>query len=151
MMCNRSGCDRAAAVRGLCHRDYMRLRRRGSPDAVGPKGARPARPLLERIEALSVPSGDCRLWTRSTNADGYGRIMVGSRSDGTRHLMQAHRAAFEAYHGVKLTDDEHVLHTCDTPPCVARAHLFLGDQAANMADMKAKGRGRSGNSKRKHD
>jgi hypothetical protein len=33
-----------------------------------------------------------------------------------------------------------VLHRCDTPACVRPAHLFLGSQAENVADMMAKGR-----------
>jgi hypothetical protein len=36
-----------------------------------------------------------------------------------------------------------VLHRCDNPPCTNPSHLFLGDAAANGADMASKGRARS--------
>ena len=39
-----------------------------------------------------------------------------------------------------------VMHICDQPMCVNKGHLRVGTQRANMADMKAKGRG-SGNIK----
>lgn len=43
-------------------------------------------------------------------------------------------------HNGPITSDQWVLHKCDTPRCVNPNHLFLGDAAANVADMDAKGR-----------
>ncbi len=51
----------------------------------------------------------------------------------------AHRAAWEYTRG-PVPAGLFVLHRCDNPPCCNPAHLFLGTQADNMADMQAKGR-----------
>ena len=40
----------------------------------------------------------------------------------------------------EIPDNLYVLHSCDTPLCINPAHLFLGDQHANMADMMSKNR-----------
>jgi 6-phosphofructokinase len=45
-----------------------------------------------------------------------------------------------AIHCGPVTSDEHVLHRCDTQPCVNPEHIFKGDQAANMQDKVRKGR-----------
>ena len=34
-----------------------------------------------------------------------------------------------------------ICHQCDNPLCVRPDHLFLGDDRANLADMRSKGRG----------
>lgn len=52
----------------------------------------------------------------------------------------AHRVGWEMRHG-PIPPDVSVLHRCDTPRCVE--HLFLGTQADNVVDMRAKGRGAS--------
>jgi HNH endonuclease len=43
-------------------------------------------------------------------------------------------------HGHIVKDTDVVRHICDNPPCVNPAHLIVGTQAQNMADMKIKGR-----------
>lgn len=70
-------------------------------------------------------------WLR--DKDGYGHGTRGGKS------WRAHRWAWTQKHG-PIPASMLVLHHCDNPPCINDEHLFLGDSAANMADMAAKGR-----------
>lgn len=73
----------------------------------------------------------CWNW-RAAKSKGYGVFIL----DGDRCL--AHRLIFKiAAHD---PGELFVLHKCDNPACVNPAHLFVGDQSANMQDMAAKGR-----------
>jgi hypothetical protein len=82
--------------------------------------------------------GPCLLWTGTqlNRRGGYGTFY-----DDDQKLKRAHRVAWEIATGAELTPEQHVMHRCDVPPCVRFDHLRLGDQAENMADMTAKGRG----------
>lgn len=74
----------------------------------------------------------CWLWTAGVR-NGYGKF----RYKGAAAL--AHRVAWELTFG-PIPAGAHVLHRCDTPPCVNPDHLFLGTHADNMADRDWKGR-----------
>ena len=78
--------------------------------------------------------GEC--WARSgaNNGKGYGVFMRAGRGK-----VLAHRFAYELTYG-PIPDELQVLHKCDNPPCCRPDHLFLGDAAANSADMVRKGR-----------
>lgn len=93
-----------------------------------------ARRLMARVEKLPDAPG-CWIWTGYCNADGYGKI---GRRGGP---VSVHRASYELFVG-EIPDGLQVLHRCDVPCCANPAHLFLGTQRDNIADMVSKGRQR---------
>jgi hypothetical protein len=96
-------------------------------------------PLKERLERLSKPvQSGCIEWQSSTR-NGYGRLIIGSRTDGTRSSVSAHRLSYEIHVG-KIPDGFFVCHTCDNPKCINPDHLFVGTRQDNTDDREAKGR-----------
>lgn len=92
------------------------------------------RPLTERFwEKVDVGGPDeCWDWQGARAHYGHGIINVTGRS------LLAHRVAWSITHGDPA--EANVCHRCDNPPCCNPAHLFLGSQADNIADMHRKGR-----------
>jgi len=93
--------------------------------------------LAERLERNSQQEGECRVWVRSRNNQGYGRIKVEGRG------VDAHRAAWIARHGY-IPQGLCVLHRCDNPPCIRVDHLFIGTRGDNNRDRNDKGRSACG-------
>jgi hypothetical protein len=83
---------------------------------------------------------ECWEWTGCT-ACGYGMAYAS-----TGRYVKAHRFAWTLLGGV-IPHSLGVLHKCDNRICVRPSHLFLGNNAANVADMVAKGRQRGAPSK----
>jgi hypothetical protein len=81
------------------------------------------------------PRSGCHLWCASTNRFGHGQLNIGGK------VFGAHRLAWIAKHG-PIRKGLFVCHRCDEPRCCNPDHLFLGTHTENMADMKAKNRGR---------
>lgn len=71
-------------------------------------------------------------------------IYTGPRANGSGHGSfgrrgLAHRISYTMHFG-PVPAGMVVMHSCDNPPCVNPAHLTIGTQADNLADMTAKGR-----------
>lgn len=148
--CQADSCDRPARpYRPYCGTHSHRFYKYGDPLAHIPVVQRTGLPLLtgqhDRVPLADrfyprlspVPSG-CIEWTGPLDDHGYGRISEGGRGG---RILKAHRVGWELLNG-PVPDGLYVLHHCDNPPCCNPAHLFLGDQVANVQDMIAKGRDR---------
>lgn len=87
---------------------------------------------------------DCWEWNAfKTKKFGYGAFRLNGR------MHNAHRISWLLSRG-EIPAGICVLHKCDNPPCVNPAHLFLGTQADNVKDCKAKGRTQRYNAKKSH-
>lgn len=86
-------------------------------------------PLIERLLRRSVIDGECWLW-QGASVKGYGRTVVGSRTDGTRRKVLVHVAVWEEAHGPK-PDGMTIDHECERTLCFRPEHLRLMTQREN--------------------
>lgn len=93
----------------------------------------PARPIKERIaESVQVnPNTGCWIWQKSKSRNGYGKMFVGSKRDGTNRLGEAHRVAYEAYRG-PIPAGLECDHLCRRRDCVNPDHIELVTHMENM-------------------
>lgn len=82
----------------------------------------------------TVVSGECLLWTRCINTDGYPRASYKGSSNG-----KVHRIVYELATGEDITGKV-VRHSCDNPLCINPDHLQSGTPIENMKDRRERGR-----------
>jgi hypothetical protein len=129
--CSFGGCSSSVKARGLCdghlYQDYRGQELR--PIArFGSDGER----VFAKIDRRGPD--ECWLWRGRKTVCGYGEVRFGGKS------QLAPRVVYSLAVG-PIPDGLYVLHRCDNPPCCNPAHLFVGTQRDNVADMMAKGRG----------
>lgn len=94
--------------------------------------------LLARLEAQTVKAvGGCWEWVGYRRNSHYGSLTVRNRP------VDVHKLSY-AIHVGPIPHGRVVRHDCDNPPCWRPAHLLLGSQAQNVADMWNRGRARPG-------
>jgi hypothetical protein len=111
-----------------CSRSCLNLSQTGQ--------SRPGRPIEERFwekVAISGPD-DCWLWLGAKTKEGYGSIGHNGR------VRRATHVSWELRYGAPFPPRKLACHTCDNPPCVNPAHIFVGTKQENADDMARKGR-----------
>jgi hypothetical protein len=94
--------------------------------------------FLDKIFVGDPDNGEHWVWQGDTRKDGYGYFEMNHGDGHTR--IQANRASYIIFVDPNLSEDDVILHLCDTRMCVNPNHLFAGPQQENMDDMEAKGR-----------
>lgn len=74
-------------------------------------------------------SGECLLWTRCLNSEGYGRLSINGDVN-----IKAHRLMYSLCNPNEDISTLVIRHTCDTPSCINPSHLISGTAADNVKD-----------------
>lgn len=92
--------------------------------------------LRARFWSKVTKTESCWIWTGAVKDGWYGTLWM----PGAAKYEYAHRLSY-ALHLGPIPAGLFVCHRCDNPICVSPGDFFLGTQADNAADMRAKGRG----------
>jgi CDGSH-type Zn-finger protein len=86
--------------------------------------------IINRIE--KSPNG-CWVWKGKITPNGYGQMKTDGKTEYVHRIMYEENVS-------PITDGLCICHKCDNKPCCNPAHLFIGTQKENIADMIRKGR-----------
>jgi hypothetical protein len=111
-----------------------------TPDYSARKQGKPIMDIKDRLMSHVVinPISNCWEW-QGNKRQGYGRTIIGSRKDGTRRSVSAHRLSYEVFKG-EIPNEYEVCHKCDNPCCINPEHLFVGTRQDNVDDRERKHR-----------
>jgi hypothetical protein len=89
--------------------------------------------LEDRLAAKTLfePNTGCWIWLGSRSGDGYGRVRIGSRKDGTRQLDGVHRIGW-MLHRSGVPDGKELDHICRVRACWNPDHLKVVTHQQNM-------------------
>lgn len=115
---------------------YSRWRQSGDVGEAGPRYSKSTASLGERLLKFgwAVTESGCWEWSGSRHPTGYGFVGIGRQK-----VDYAHRISWVLANG-EIPDGMFVCHSCDNPPCLNPAHLFLGTVEDNNRDMFVKRR-----------
>lgn len=108
-MCADAGCTRGVVARGYCDRHYRLARRRGEIKA---RERNPVARFWSNVDR----TGDCWLWLKAKDANGYGRVGWDGK------VLLAHRVAYELVLG-PIPDGLPLDHLCRVTNCINPGHL----------------------------
>lgn len=139
MTCTEKNCTRDEYLRRLCLRHYAYRRYHKLPMPPARRRAYGTKPIVDRFWAKVAKDGKggCWRWLAGKSPNGYG--VLGAGIPTPKKVILAHRFSWTLHSG-PIPPGLFVCHRCDNPECCNPAHLFLGDQAANMHDCAIKGR-----------
>jgi len=114
---------------------WARNKKHGTPGDASPRQCSPGQSVEDRLARFgwTVTTSGCWEWNGSRYATGYGHLCVDYKD------LYTHRLSYELHKGA-IPAGMFICHTCDNPPCMNPAHLFVGTPADNMTDMREKGR-----------
>ena len=95
-------------------------------------GRKPTPPVDRVLARIHEADCGCWIYTGRLNTSGYAQVHAGSRTDGTRRLVTAHRVVYEAMVG-PIPSGWHVDHLCRDRACVNPTHLEAVDHDTNHA------------------